>query len=117
MFIEFLFLITLGIALADLVVLVQISSGPGIYLIVISQILTGGYGLFRFRKLDFNLYFFLDVELKKGEKIIKELWEDAWILTAACFLIIPGFISDLVGALCFVPSIRHFFLEYVSELN
>ncbi len=117
MFIEFLFLITLGIALADMVVLIQISSGLGIYFIIFSQLLSGGYGVFRFRKLDFNLYFFLDAELKKGEKIVKELWEEAWILTAACFLIVPGLISDLVGALCLVPSIRRFFLEYVSELN
>ena len=117
MFIEFLFLITLGIALADMVVLIQVSSGIGIYFIVASQVLTGGYGVFRIKKLDFNLFFFIDTELKKGERIIKEIWEEAWILTAACFLTIPGFVSDLVGALCLVPAIRRFFLEYVSELN
>lgn len=117
MFIEFLFLITLGIALADMVVLVQISSGLGIYFIILSQLSSGGYGLFRFRKMDFSLYFFLDAELKKGEKIVRELWEEAWILTAVCLLILPGLISDLIGAVSLVPSVRRFFLEFVTEVN
>jgi len=114
---EFLFLISLGVALTDLILLIQLSSGPGIYFILISQFLTSGYGIFRFRKLDFTLFFYLDAELKKGEKIVKEIWEEAWILSAVCFLIIPGLVSDLVGGLCLTPAIRRFFLEYVSEID
>lgn len=117
MFIEVLFLIALGIALADMIVLIQISTGIGIYFIIVSQLLSGGFGLFKLRNMDFNLYFFLDAELKKGEKIVKELWEEAWILSAVCLLIIPGLVSDLVGGLCMVPTIRRFFLEYVMEVN
>ncbi len=117
MFIEFLFLIALGVALADMIILIQISAGPGIYFIIGSQLLTCGYGIFRIIKLDFNLFFFLDAELKKGEKIVKEIWVEAWILAAVCFLIIPGLVSDIVGGLCLQPSIRHFFLEYVSEIS
>lgn len=115
--IEFLFLISLGVALSDLVLLIQISSGLGTYFIIFSQFLTGGYGVFRFKKLDFTLFFFLDAELKKGEKIVKELWEEAWILAAVCFLIIPGLVSDIVGGICLTPAIRHFFLEYILESN
>ena len=117
MFIEFLFFITIGIAFVDMVLLIQISTGIGIYFIVVSQILTGAYGLYRLRKLDFSLYFFLDAELKKGERIVRELWEEVWILTAACFLILPGVISDVVGSLFLIPPIRRFFLDYISELN
>ncbi|MBT3227235.1 MAG: FxsA family protein [Deltaproteobacteria bacterium] len=116
MFIEFLFLVSLGVALADMIILIQISSGPGIYFIIGSQLLTCGYGIFRIRKLDFNLFFFLDAELKKGEKIVKEIWIEAWILTAVCFLIIPGLVSDIIGGVCLTPAIRRFFLEYVSEI-
>ncbi len=117
MFIEFLFLVSLGVALADLVILIQISSGYGIYFIIATQLLSSGYGIFRIRKLDFSLFFFLDAELRKGEKIVKELWVEAWILAAICFLIMPGLVSDIVGGLCLSPHIRRFFLEYVSEIN
>lgn len=117
MFFEFLFLITLGIALADMIILIPIASGAGIYFIVFSQSLTVGYGIYRLRKLDFSLFFFLDAELKKGERIVKELWEEAWILTAVCYLIIPGYLSDFIGGLCLVPTIRRFFMEYVTETN
>lgn len=117
MFIEFLFLVTLGIALADMVILIQISTGVGIYFIVVTQLLTGLYGFYRFRRMDFNLFFFLDAELKKGETIVKELWDEAWVLSGVCFLIIPGLVSDIIGALSLVPAIRRFFLEYVTETN
>ncbi|MBU2648746.1 FxsA family protein [bacterium] len=117
MLIEFLFLISLGIALSDMIILIQISSGPGVYFIIISQLLTGGYGIFRIRKMDFTLFFFLDAELKKGEKIVREIWEEAWILSAVCFLIIPGLVSDIVGGLSLTPVIRRFFLDYVSEVD
>jgi len=117
MFIELLFLITLGVALVDMVLLIQLSSGLGVYFIIFTQVLTGGYGLFRFRKMDFNLYFFIEAELKKGEKIVKELWEEAWILSAVCFLVIPGLISDIIGGLLLIPVIRRFFLEYFTEVK
>lgn len=117
MFFEVLFLVVLGIALADMIVLIQISTGPGITFIIVTQVLSGGYGLFRFWRMDFTLFFFLDAELKKGEKIVKELWDEAWILLAACLLIIPGLVSDIVGALSLVPVIRRFFMDYLLDEN
>jgi len=114
MFIEVLFVIFLIIALVDLVLMIQISNAIGIYVIIFSQLISAAIGLFYIRKLDFNLYFFLDAEIKKQQTIIKELWDEAFVLTGACFLIVPGFLSDVVGIICLIPKFRIVFLEWLD---
>ncbi len=114
MFLEVLFLIILAVGLVDLVVMIEISNAVGIYFIIGSQILGAVFGWYLLRKLDFNLYFYLDAQLKNDQTIINELWEEAFILTGACFLIIPGLISDIVGIIFLVPRFRYIFLQWIN---
>ena len=114
MLLEVLFLIILCIGLVDLVVMVQISNVIGIYFIVCSQLLGAVFGGYKVHHMDFNLYFYLDAEVKKNQTIIKELWDEAFILTGACLLIVPGFISDIIGIICLIPKFRVVFLEWID---
>ncbi|MCP4750353.1 MAG: FxsA family protein [Proteobacteria bacterium] len=97
--------------------MLRISSGLGVYLIVVTQVMSALFGWFKLRKMDFNLFFFLDAELKKGENIVKELWEEAWILTAVCLLLLPGFVSDIIGCMFLIPPLRTFFLTLFEDLK
>lgn len=115
MFIEPLFIIVSIVAIIDLYFMLQISNGYGVYFIVITQSASGLFAAYHLRKMSFSLFFFIDAELKKDEKIVKELWEEAWILTAYCLLILPGLISDIVGILLVLPQVRHFWLDYFSD--
>ena len=102
-------------ALADLIVFIKIASGLGFVFIIVSQLITAGIGLFFLRKLDFNLFFFIDAEIKKGQRIVSELWDETWVLTAACLLILPGIISDIVGGLCMIPFVRQLLIRFFDE--
>ncbi|MBU3917893.1 FxsA family protein [bacterium] len=104
------------IALLDLFILIQISTGGGIYLIIISQLFSGFFGLYKLRKMDFNLLFFFDAELKKGAKLVRELWEEVLVLIALCFLIFPGFLTDFIGGVVLIPYIRNAFMEILDEI-
>lgn len=101
----------------DLFILIQVSTGGGIYLIIISQLLSGIFGLYRLRTMDFNLLFFFDAELKKGMKLVRELWEEALVLIAICFLIFPGFITDFIGGVILIPYVRTAFIEILDEIK
>lgn len=105
----------LVLSILDLFLLVQVSNGVGIWMVAISQLATGVFGFVKMKKMDFNLFFYIDAEQKKGEMIIREIWEEAFILTAACLLILPGFISDIIAALCFVPDVRKFCLNFLDN--
>ena len=114
MFLEILFLIILAVGLVDLIVMIEVSNAIGIYIVTTSQVLGASFGWYKLRRLDFNLYFFLDAQLKNDQTIIRELWDEAFVLTGVCFLIIPGFLSDIIGIICLISKFRYMFLEWID---
>lgn len=112
MFIGILFLLSIVIGLADLFLMLQISGGIGIYVIIFSQTVSGLFGWYMLKKMDFNLFFFIEAELKKGQTIVKELWDEAFVLTAVCFLVAPGFFTDIIGCLFLIRQVRSFFMAW-----
>ena len=116
MFTGTLIIVLTCLSLLDLIILLLISKGIGIPLIIATQLVTGLWGLWKIKHLDFNLYFFLDAELKKGETIVRELWDEALILVGACMLVIPGFLSDLIGIILQIPLFRAFLLELIDRI-
>ena len=113
---SWLFILILSfLCIIDLFIMLLISRGIGIVVIIITQLASASWGLWKIRKMDFNLFFFLDVEMKKQEPIVRELWEEALILMGACLLVIPGFFSDMVGIAFLVPHLRIFCLEFMNE--
>lgn len=115
MFSPLLFITALVLALLDMVLLTTISRGYGILLIIVTQTISGFLGIIKLKNLDSNLLFFLDAELKKGERIVSELWDDAMVMTAAILLIMPGYLSDAIGILFLIPSFRSFCLKSLND--
>ena len=105
-----------GLCILDLLILVFASKGAGIMIITISQLSGAIWGGWKISQMDFNLFFYLDAELKKGEPVVRELWEEAAVLTGACLLIIPGFLSDLIGIAFLVPPLRTLALNFINDV-
>ncbi len=106
----------IGLVFLDLFILIQVSTGGGVYLIIVSQLISAIWGLYKLKNLDFNLLFYVDAELKKGVKLIRELWEELLILIAVCFLIFPGFLTDFMGGIILIPYVRTAFMEMLDEI-
>jgi UPF0716 protein FxsA len=105
-----------ALSLLDLFILLQLSKGIGVLVIVVSQVLTGLLGWLKIRKMDFGLFFYLDTELKKKTRIIRELWEESLILMGALLLIAPGYLTDLIGIAFILPTLRNLCLEIFEEI-
>ena len=56
-----------------------------------------------------------DIELIKNEIPIYELISGAALAFAALLLIIPGFLTDIVGFLLIIPITRKFFIKSISS--
>jgi len=54
-------------------------------------------------------------ELESGRTPDREIIEGLMIVMASILLIIPGFVSDLIGVLLFLPPIRAIFWRYMSK--
>ena len=54
-------------------------------------------------------------QLVKNEMPIYEIISGAALAFAALLLIIPGFLTDLVGFLLIIPATRKFFISFISS--
>ena len=95
----------------DLLFFIVIATGIGIPVIIISQLITGCLGWMKIRKLDFNLFFYVEAEFQKGEPIVSEIWDELLLLLGACLLVYPGIITDVVGFPLLFGEIRAVVLD------
>ena len=61
----------------DLLFFIVIATGIGIPVIIISQLITGCLGWMKIRKLDFNLFFYVEAEFQKYGMNCCCYWERA----------------------------------------
>lgn len=53
---------------------------------------------------------------RSGEKVqASDLADMPFVLIGAILLVIPGFFSDVLGLLCFLPPIRHGIVKLISK--
>lgn len=102
-----------SLSLFDLYLLLILSKGVGIPIIAITQVAGAVFGFWRVKNLDFNLFFYLDAQIRKGEVVIRELWEEAMVLTGSCLLIVPGFFSDIIAIFFLFSQFRALLLDYI----
>lgn len=105
--VAFLFFLT---PLLEAMVLIRFSAGALIW-VLISQLISGGSGVFLIRKYDFHQLFFLEAELRKKSPVVREMWDESMLISAAILLIIPGVFSDIAGILLLFPKIREWIVN------
>ena len=96
----------------DFLFFMVIATGAGTPAIIISQLLSGGIGWIKIRKLDFNLFFFVEAERKKREPVIPEIWDELLLLSGACLLVYPGIFTDVIGFTLLFRQVRETVLEF-----
>ncbi|MDT8446905.1 MAG: FxsA family protein [bacterium] len=107
----------------DLVFLMLLAQGPGLWLVGLTQGAGLLYGAWQLRGRDQSLLFYLEIQWSQGEPVVAELWEEGLILLACYGLMIPGFLSDLFALLVLIPATRksvfeglcHFFARLAGK--
>jgi UPF0716 protein FxsA len=102
----YFFIFIIFILSIDLIFMIILATGIGLYFTTFTQILSCGYGFYILRQYDLNTIFYIDTTLKKKEIIVNELWEEFFIIISALFLIVPGFFTDLIGIIYLTPYFR-----------
>lgn len=80
-------------------------------LIVLSMV--AGFILLRIQGI--TLLAKMQHELASGRVPDRELVHGALLIMAAILLIIPGFVSDIIGILLFIPQVRDFIWRYAAK--
>ena len=107
------FLLFLVIPILEIIVFVEISKLLGTVSTILIIVTTAAIGTILVRRQGLALF----SHFKLGESNpISLLTNGLFILLAGVFLLTPGFITDIIGFLVLVPSIRHKILIYSTKL-
>jgi UPF0716 protein FxsA len=107
------FLLFLAVPIFEIIVFVEISKLLGTVGTIFIIVATAAVGTILVRRQGLELL----SHFKLGESNpISLLTTGLFILLAGIFLLTPGFITDIVGFLFLIPSIRHRILVYSKKL-
>lgn len=102
----FVLIAILALPLIEIAVLIMVGSSIGVFATIGLIILTGILGLVLLRVQGFSVLTRIRSEMERGQIPDKSLADAAMIAIAGVFLMIPGFISDVIGILLFLPPVR-----------
>lgn len=87
----------------------------GVFLTVALTVAMGILGAALLRYQGFGVLSRIRAGMEAGQDPGRELAHGAMILVAGFLLLVPGFVSDVVGLALFVPSVRDLAWRYISR--
>lgn len=108
--------ILLGIILVPLVeiaVFIMVGDAIGIIPTILLTVLTAVAGTIMLRQQGLSLVMRMQSELDAGRVPGEDLMHGAMIVIASLLLLLPGFVTDAIGLLLFVPPIRDMLARYI----
>lgn len=101
-----LFLLFLTVPLVEIYFLIQVGQEIGAFSTVLLCILTAALGAILLRIQGILTLLRAREKLQRGEIPADNLLEGLILLIAGVMLLTPGFVTDVIGFLCLVPSLR-----------
>ena len=108
-------LFIIGIPLVEIYLLIKVGGIIGAFNTIFLIFFTATMGVYFARLEGLNAVRSGFSQLVKNELPIYEIISGAALAFAALLLIIPGFLTDLVGFLLIVPVTRKFFIRSISS--
>ena len=101
-----LFLLFLTVPLVEIYFLIQVGQEIGAFSTVLLCILTAALGAILLRIQGILTLMNAREKLRQGEIPADNLLEGLILLISGVLLLTPGFVTDMIGFLCLVPSLR-----------
>ena len=111
---SFLFLI-IGIPAIEILIMIKIGQNVGAVNTVLLILLTAVIGIYYARIQGINTLRSAFQNVYKNKVPVYEMMTGASIAVAACLLIIPGFLTDILGFALLVPFTRKSILSFIIK--
>ena len=108
-------LFIIGIPLIEIYLMIKVGGSIGAFNTIFLIFFTAIVGIFFARFEGFRALRSGFQQLVKNEIPIYEIISGAALAFAALLLIIPGFLTDLIGFLLIIPITRRFFISSISS--
>jgi len=105
----------IGVPLVEIAVFIEVGERVGILNTVIATVLTAMSGVWLLRAQGLATLTRARAQLDRGVMPAEELFDGLCLLTAGALLLVPGFVTDAIGLLLFVPPFRDFLRRVLSQ--
>jgi len=112
---QIIFLVVLIIPFAEIYLLLEVGSVIGAFPTIFLVVFTAALGAWLLRQQGFSTFRRFQESLSQGIIPAYEMIEGPIILLGGALLLTPGFITDVIGFACLIPSLRKKIAQYVIE--
>ncbi len=110
--------VLIGISVLEIYVFIEMGGEIGALNTIILTILTAVAGMALLRIQGLSVLTQAQTTLQKGESPVKEILNGILLALAGLFLLIPGFVTDAIGFLFFLPPFRSLIAAWLgSRIN
>ncbi|QFT29104.1 phage T7 F exclusion suppressor FxsA [Labrenzia sp. THAF82] len=99
--------------LIEIAVFIWVGGLIGVIPTILLTVVTALAGTLMLRQQGLSLLMRMQQELDAGRSPGNEVMQGAMIVLASIFLLIPGFVTDAIGLLLFVPPIREALARFI----
>lgn len=112
----FYVVIFLMIPILEVIVFIQAGQYIGILNTLLLTILTAVMGMTLLRVQGFQTFQKAQGKLARNEAPLSEMFDGLCLFAAGLLLLTPGFVTDTIGFLLFLPPVRAFLRHYIKQL-
>ena len=108
---QFTILFLIFIPLIEIYFMIKIGTVIGAFNTILATLLTAAVGLYFVRLQGISTLFSAANTIRNNQEPLSEIFNGFCLIIAAILLIIPGFFTDLIGALLLIPFSRNIILK------
>ena len=108
---QFTILFLIFIPLIEIYFMIKIGAVIGAFNTIMATLLTAAVGLYFVRLQGISTLYSAANTIRNNQEPLKEVFNGFCLIIAAILLIIPGFFTDLIGALLLIPFSRNIILK------
>ena len=112
---QMLFLVVLIIPFAEIFLLLEVGGVIGAFPTIFLVVFSAAFGAWLLKQQGFSTFRKFQENIAQGRVPAYEMIEGPIILLGGALLLTPGFITDIIGFACLVPSLRKKIAQYVLE--
>ncbi|POF32974.1 FxsA family protein [Roseibium marinum] len=99
--------------LIEIAVFIWVGGLIGVFPTILLTVITALAGTFMLRQQGLSLLMRMQKELDAGRAPGNEVMQGAMIVVASILLLIPGFVTDAIGLLLFIPPVREALVRFI----
>ena len=99
----------------EIAVFIEVGGRIGLWSTIGVVILTAVIGTALLRQQGISILFRIQENLNENRMPVRELFDGVCLVAAGALLLTPGFVTDAIGFLLFVPPVRHAIAMYIAK--